>query len=80
MIVRFGLSFDAGLPEIFETSIGRVTVGAAGLLSILETQLGLVIPRESQAKRLVHYRSCLLQSDSPRRFYHQSFHIDPFDI
>jgi RecB family exonuclease len=80
MIVRFGLSFDAGLPEIFETSIGRVTVGAAGLLSIFETQLGLVVPRESQAKRLVQYRSCLLQSDSPRRFYHQSFQTDPFGV
>jgi hypothetical protein len=73
-------SFDAGLPEILETSIGRVTVGAAGLLSVLETQLGLVIPRESQAKRLVQYRSCLLQFDSPRRFYHQSFHADPFGV
>jgi ATP-dependent helicase/nuclease subunit B len=80
MIVRFGLGFDAELPEIPETSIGRVTVGAAGLLSILETQLGLVIPRESQAKRLVQYRSCLLQFDSPGRFYNQSFHADPFGV
>ncbi len=63
-----------------ETSIGRVTVGAAGLLSILETHLGLVIPRESQVKRLVQYRACLLQFDSPKRFYHQSFQVDPISV
>ncbi len=80
MIVRFGLSFDAGLPETPETSIGRVTAGAAGLLSILETQLGLLIPKTSQANRLVQYRSCLIQFDSPGRFYNQSFHADPFGV
>jgi RecB family exonuclease len=62
------------------TSFGRVTVGPIGLLSILETHLGLVLPRESQVKRLVQYRACLLYFDSPKRFYHESFQADPISV
>ncbi|MBW2133535.1 MAG: hypothetical protein JRG88_13590 [Deltaproteobacteria bacterium] len=80
MIVRFGLDFDTLLAEIKETRFGKVTVGPEGLLSLLETQLGISLPKVSPFKRMVQYRLCLQQIDSPERFYHASFGVDPVAV
>jgi hypothetical protein len=78
MIVRFGLDFDTQLPEPVQNRIGFVTGGPTSMLAILETQLGLINPEVSTAKRLVQYHACLNRLKSPERFYHKSFEADAF--
>ncbi|MGB5618742.1 MAG: hypothetical protein WBM78_18000 [Desulfobacterales bacterium] len=80
MIVRFGLDFDTQLPDLVQNCLGHVTVGPAGLLSILETQLGLTILEVSAAKRLVQYHACLNRLDTTERFYHRSFEADALSV
>ena len=80
MIIRFGLDFDSAFPEPAQNRIGSVTVGPAGLLAILETQLGLTMREVSTAKRLVQYHACLNRLNSPERFYHNSFKADALSV
>ena len=80
MIVRFGLDFDIQLPESVQNRIGYVTVGPAGMLAILETQLGLTSREVSAAKGLVQYHSCLNRLNSPARFYYKSFEADALSV
>jgi len=80
MIIRFGLDFDSALPEPAQNRIGSVTVGPAGLLAILETQLGLTMPEVSAAKRLVRYYACLNRLNAPARFYYHSFEADALSV
>jgi ATP-dependent helicase/nuclease subunit B len=80
MIVRFGLELDRLLPTKPQTSLGHVTAGPGTFLSILETRLGLPSPSAPPATRLVQYRACLLKCDSPKRFYHESFHVDDLGV
>ena len=80
MIIHFGLDFDSALPEPAQNRIGSVTVGPAGLLAILETQLGLTMPEVSTAKRLVQYHACLNRLNSHERFYHNSFEADALSV
>ena len=80
MIVKFGLDFDTQLPDPVQNRLGHVTVGPAGMLSLLETQLGLTMPDVSTAKRLVQYHACLNRLDTPERFYHQSFEADALSV
>jgi len=80
MIVRFGLELDRLVPAAAQTRLGHVTAGPGTFLSILETQLGLSAPAVPPATRLVQYRACLKQCDSPRRFYHRSFQVDDLSV
>jgi len=80
MIIQFGLFCDSPLPEPPQTELGYVTVGPAGLISILETQLGLTAPIESPFTRLIQYRECLGQLDHEKRFYHRSFNVDEISV
>jgi ATP-dependent helicase/nuclease subunit B len=80
MIIRFGLDFDTHLPEPVQNRIGSITVGPAGMLAILETQLGLTMPEVSTAKRLVQYYACLNRLNAPARFYHHSFEADALSV
>jgi hypothetical protein len=57
-------------------SLGEAVVGPLGLLTILETQLGLVAGHHSQAERIVQLRDCLANADTPDRFYHASLATD----
>ncbi|MGB5618740.1 MAG: PD-(D/E)XK nuclease family protein, partial [Desulfobacterales bacterium] len=80
MIVKFGLDFDTQLPDPAQNRIGHVTIGTAGMLAILETQLGLTIPEMSTAKRLVQYHACLNRLNSPERFYNKSYGADALSV
>ena len=78
MKLRLGLHLDGqqGRPAV--NQMGVADVGPLGFLGILETQLGLVSPMDSAAKRCVQYRDCLQQLDNPNRFFHKSYEADDF--
>ncbi|MGD8338904.1 MAG: hypothetical protein PVJ29_17585, partial [Desulfobacterales bacterium] len=80
MIVKFGLDFDTQLPDLVQNCLGHVTVGPAGLLSILETQLGMTMPEVSAATRLVQYHTRLNRLNTPKLFYHKSFAADALSV
>ena len=80
MIVKFGIDFDTQPPDQVQNRIGHATVGPAGMLAILETQLGLTMPEVSAAKRLVQYHTRLNRLNTPDRFYHKSFGADALSV
>lgn len=80
MRIAFGLCFDGPLPCKPETRLGFVRTGPSGLLSILETRLGLKRPPVSSLERLIQYHACLKSLDHEQRFYHKSFIVDPVAV
>ncbi len=76
--ITFGLHLDGQRPRPAANALGVSLVGPLGLLNILETQLGLLALRPSQAERIVQYQDCLHRLDSEQRFYHRSFATDPW--
>jgi ATP-dependent helicase/nuclease subunit B len=78
--ITFGLKADGALPEIASDAMGQVTVGPLGLLSFLETQLGIPSSDVSFTTRLIQYLSCIDQADDEGVFYHASFEADPFSV
>lgn len=77
MTIHFGLHLDGQRAMLPRNRLGEIAVGPAGLLNILETQLGLGGEQASRAERIVQYRDCLAKCDDGTRFYHASFAIDP---
>lgn len=75
--VTFGLHLDGQRGSRPANRLGEIAVGPAGLLNILETQLGLGGEQASRAERIVQYRDCLAQRAGASRFYHASFATDP---
>lgn len=74
--IHFGLHCDgAGQAE---SSLGSITVGEQGLLTLLETQLGLSVVDTAFTDRLVQYLNCLESSLNSERFYADSFAADAF--
>ena len=63
MIVNFGLHLDGQRGWRPANRLGEVTVGPAGLLGILELQLGLSRESSSAAERVVQFRDCLKRTD-----------------
>jgi len=55
---------------------GKVVVGPMGLLSILETRLGLKEPSTHPAVRIGQYLARLKTADDGKRFYSKSFEAD----
>lgn len=75
--ISFSLYLDGQRPAAPADRLGSVMVGPLGLLTILETQLGLLARHPSAAERTIQYRDCLQALDAPTRFYHRSFALDP---
>lgn len=75
--ITFGWHLDGQCPMLPHNTIGISTVGPLGLLSILESRLGLVAPQTSQAERVAQYQTCLQAFNNKARFYHRSFATDP---
>lgn len=75
--ITFGLYLDGQRWAAPADNLGDVVVGPMGLLGILETQLGLVAMHPSAAERTIQYRDCLDALNTPSRFYHRSFALDP---
>lgn len=75
--ITFGWYLDGQRSKAPVDHLGTAVVGPLGLLNILETQLGLVAVQPSAAERTIQYRDCLQALDTPTRFYHHSFALDP---
>ncbi|MBK7515054.1 MAG: hypothetical protein IPI51_05410 [Betaproteobacteria bacterium] len=74
--IRFGLALDGQSGWLARDAVGESTVGPLGMLTALETQLGLLRTPVSQAERVVQYRECLSEARSGQRFYERSFATD----
>lgn len=77
MLITFGLRLDGEHGWRPANRLGRPVFGPLGLLNLLETRLGLLRSDCAHAQRVTQYRECLKQFDTPDRFYHASFGIDP---
>lgn len=77
MLITFGLRLDGEHGWRPANRLGRPVFGPLGLLNLLETRLGLLRADCAHAQRVTQYRECLKQHDTPDRFYHASFGIDP---
>jgi hypothetical protein len=78
MKLRFGLHLDGQHGRPAYACLGHADAGPRGLLTILETQLGLPSSNGSTTERIVQYRGCLLKLDTPDRFYHRTLAADDF--
>ncbi|RLA22130.1 MAG: hypothetical protein DRQ61_07150 [Gammaproteobacteria bacterium] len=78
MKIRFGYGLDLEIVDDVRPSFGEVVVGLKGMLSLLESQLGLAGSDASFTTRLVQYHQSLQVSLNSSRFYHDSFQADPF--
>ena len=76
MKIRLGLQLDGQRGWHASNSLGEITVGTNGMLSILEPQLGLIAESVPQSQRVVQYLDCLKHCDHPNRFYHISLKTD----
>ena len=77
LLITFGLNLDGEHGWQPANRLGRPVFGPLGLLNLLETRLGLLRADCAHAQRTTQYRECLKQHDTPDRFYHESFGIDP---
>jgi RecB family exonuclease len=77
MKVTFGLRLDGEHGWRPANRLGMPVLGPLGLLNLLETRLGLLRAECTQAQRVTQYRECLKRCDTPDRFYHASFGVDP---
>ena len=83
MIIRFGLAFDGLRPRLPENPVDDVVLGPAGLLGVLESQLGLPPVSAQPGEALLAYRTCLEEADAAAvapRFYHRSLAVDPVGV
>lgn len=76
MHVTFGLSLDARQGASPQNSFNAPVVGRLGLLSLLETYLGLSAPESSAAQRVASYLGHLQQVDDSKRFFSKSLKAD----
>ena len=76
MQIEFGLHLDGQRGWHPCNRLGHNSLGPLGLLTTLETQLGLLRQQPSQSERIVQYRECLQLCDQEERFYHRSFATD----
>ena len=77
MNITFGLRLDGEQGWRPANRLGMLVLGPLGMLTLLETRLGLLRAECTQAQRMTQYRECLKRCDRPDRFYHASFEIDP---
>ena len=80
MKITFGLHLDGEHGWRPANRLGMPVLGPLGLLNLLETRLGLLRGECAQAQRVTQYRECLKHCDTPERFYHASFGIDPIGV
>lgn len=77
MNIRLGLDLDVEHASAPADRLGEATLGPLGLLTLLETGLGLPVPQTSAVERIAHFRAALAACDGGQRFYHGSFEADP---
>lgn len=79
MHIHFGVNTDHFAQQT-EAPFGEITLGRAGLLSVLETQLGLPQVDQGRTRSLIAYRACLENAQTQPRFYDASFRTDPVGV
>ena len=77
MHLSLGLHLDGQHGWQPANRLGSPYLGPQGLLNVLETRLGLLRADCGHSLRVLQYRDCLKQADTPTRFYHASFQVDP---
>ncbi len=80
MKITFGLYLDGQRSWRRRNLLGHATVGPMGLLTLLETFLGLPKPLESEGERIIQYRELLARLNTTDRFYHRSFEADQYAV
>ena len=80
MKIVFGLNFDGLNPQKRKSRCGIKTVGPSGLLSIIETQLGLPSIVDSHTSRVISYQKRIEAAGVSGRFFEQSYQVDPFNV
>jgi len=78
--IRFGLALDGAPAQPAVNRLGYACVGPLGLLSILESELGLTAPHVDRGSRVAQYHSCLKACNNSDRFYFESFETDPLGV
>lgn len=78
MLITFGMDLDGSPWSQESASLGSVQLGPAGLLSLLETRLGLGGPPIHPARRIDQYLVRLEASDGPGEWFHGSLKADPW--
>ena len=76
MKITFGMYLDGAPWSHKEASSGEVQVGPLGLLSLLETKLGLTGPVIHPAVRIDQYMHRMELQDHPDKWFHTSFKAD----
>src|SRR5579864_2615703 len=76
MQVTFGLHLDARQGPSTQDYFNAPVVGRLGLLSLLETYLGLSALELHAANRVAVYLGLLQKLDDGKRFYSQSLKVD----
>jgi len=76
MQVTFGMYLDGAPWSHKEVSSGKVQVGPLGLLSLLESKLGLTGPVVHPAVRIDQYMHRMELQDHPDKWFHTSFNAD----
>ena len=80
MQIRFGRHLDGLQARSPETAVGMATLGPAGLLAVLETQLGLPPQLAHPSESAFSYLQCLREAATPDRFFHRSMQVDPVNV
>jgi ATP-dependent helicase/nuclease subunit B len=78
MHITFGIDLDGSPWTYRSASVGAVHLGPEGLLSLLETRLGLAGPPVHPAQRIDQYLARLEALDRPDAWFHESFSADPW--
>jgi len=79
MHIHFGIHTDH-FAQLTDMPFGEITLGRAGLLNVLETQLGLPQVEAGRARSLMAYRACFEAAQDRPRFYDASFQTDPVGV
>jgi len=80
MKITFGLYLDGQRAWRRRNQLGHAIVGPMGMLTLLETFLGLSKPSVSEGERILQYRGLLEKLDAPDRFYYRSFEVDQYAV
>lgn len=78
MNILFGMHLDGVNWSNQSASLGEVRTGPLGLLSILETRLGLSKPPIHSVHRIDDYMKRLERLDQDSMWFHKSFSVDPW--
>lgn len=76
MQITFGMYLDGAPWSQKQASSGEVQVGPLGLLSLLETKLGLTGPEVHAAVRIDQFMHRMELQDHPDKWFHTSFNAD----